>query len=98
MLSPSQQAYCFEEIEDTKGTALYPADGDELFRQLRAVLGEKDANFLTPARGRQAAQVGGGTLIPSPRGKRTLFMALSEYMTLYKPLTQLKPIICRMQL
>ena len=31
MLSPSQQAYCFEEIEDTKGTALYPADGDELF-------------------------------------------------------------------
>lgn len=41
MLSPSQQAYCFEEIEDTKGTALYPADGDELFRQLRAVLGEK---------------------------------------------------------
>ena len=41
MLSPSQQAYCFEEIEDTKGTALYPADGGELFRQLRAVLGEK---------------------------------------------------------
>lgn len=31
-LSPSQQAYCFEEIEDTKGTALYPADGNELFR------------------------------------------------------------------
>ena len=41
MLSPSQQAYCFEEIEDTKGTALYPADGDELFCQLRAVLSEK---------------------------------------------------------
>lgn len=41
MLSPSQQAYCFEEIEDTKGTALYPADGDELFRKLRTVLGEK---------------------------------------------------------
>lgn len=41
MLSPSQQAYCFEEIEDTKGTALYPADGDELFRQLRTALGEK---------------------------------------------------------
>lgn len=41
MLSPSQQAYCFEEIEDTKGTALYPADGDELFCQLRTVLGEK---------------------------------------------------------
>ena len=33
--------YCFEEIEDTKGTALYPADGDELFCQLRAVLSEK---------------------------------------------------------
>lgn len=32
MLSPSQQAYCFEEIEDTKGTAFYPANGDELFR------------------------------------------------------------------
>lgn len=41
MLSPSRQAYCFEEIEDTKGTALYPADGDELFRQLRTALGEK---------------------------------------------------------
>lgn len=41
MLSPSQQAYCFEEIEDTKGTALYPADGDELFCQLRTALGEK---------------------------------------------------------
>ena len=41
MLSPSQQAYCFEEIEDTKGTAFYPADGDELFCQLRAVLGEE---------------------------------------------------------
>ena len=41
MLSPSQQAYCFEEIEDTKGTALYPADGDELFRKLRSALGEK---------------------------------------------------------
>ena len=40
-LSPSQQAYCFEEIEDTKGTALYPADGDELFCQLRTALGEK---------------------------------------------------------
>jgi hypothetical protein len=41
MLSPSQQAYCFEEIEDTKGTVLYPADGDELFCQLRTALGEK---------------------------------------------------------
>ena len=41
VLSPSQQAYCFEEIEDTKGTALYPADGDELFCQLRTALGEK---------------------------------------------------------
>ena len=41
MLSPSQQAYCFEEIEDTKGTALYPADGDKLFCQLRAALTEK---------------------------------------------------------
>ena len=40
-LSPSQQAYCFEEIEDTKGTALYPADGNELFRKLRTALGEK---------------------------------------------------------
>lgn len=40
MLSPSQQAYCFEEIEDTKGTALYPADGDNLFRKLRSALGE----------------------------------------------------------
>ena len=64
MLSPSQQAYCFEEIEDTKGTALYPADGDELFCQLRTALGEKIANFRTPARGRRAAQVGGGTLLP----------------------------------
>ena len=41
MLSPSQQAYCFDEIEDTKGTALYPADGDKLFCQLRAALTEK---------------------------------------------------------
>ena len=41
MLSPSQQAYCFEEIEDTKGTAFYPANGDELFCQLRTALGEK---------------------------------------------------------
>ena len=38
MLSPSQQAYCFEEIEDTKGTAFYPANGDELFRKLRSAL------------------------------------------------------------
>ena len=41
MLSPSQQAYCFEEIEDTKCTAFYPANGDELFRKLRTALGEK---------------------------------------------------------
>ena len=41
MLSPSQQAYCFEEIEDTKGTAFYPANGDELFRKLRTALSEK---------------------------------------------------------
>ena len=41
MLSPSQQAYCFEEIEDTKGAAFYPANGDELFRKLRTALGEK---------------------------------------------------------
>lgn len=41
MLSPSRQAYCFEEIEDTKGTAFYPANGDELFRKLRTALGEK---------------------------------------------------------
>lgn len=38
MLSPSRQAYCFEEIEDTKGTAFYPANGDELFRKLRSAL------------------------------------------------------------
>ena len=38
LLSPSQQAYCFEEIEDTKGTAFYPANGDELFRKLRSAL------------------------------------------------------------
>ena len=30
MLSPSQQAYCFEEIEDTKGTAFYPYASDEI--------------------------------------------------------------------
>ena len=41
MLSPSQQAYCFEEIEDTKGTALYPANGDALFRQLRTAVGAR---------------------------------------------------------
>ena len=41
MLSPSQQAYCFEKVEDTKGTALYPADGDELFRKLRSALSER---------------------------------------------------------
>lgn len=41
MLSPSQQAYCFEEIEDTKGTAIYPANGDELFCQLRTAIDAK---------------------------------------------------------
>lgn len=41
MLSPSQQAYCFEEIEDTKGTAIYPANGDELFCQLRTEIDAK---------------------------------------------------------
>ena len=41
MLPPSQQAYCFEEIEDTKGTAFYPANGDELFRKLRTALSER---------------------------------------------------------
>ena len=41
MLSPSQKAYCFEEIGDTKGTAFYPANGDELFWKLRTALGEK---------------------------------------------------------
>ena len=41
ILSPSQQAYCFEEIEDTKGTAFYPANGDELFCQLRTAVDEK---------------------------------------------------------
>ena len=41
MLSPSRQAYCFEEIEDTKGTAFYPANGDELFRKLRSALSER---------------------------------------------------------
>ena len=41
MLSPSQQAYCFEEIGDTKGTAFYPANGDELFCQLRTAVDEK---------------------------------------------------------
>ena len=41
MLSPSRRAYCFEEIEDTKGTAFYPANGDELFRKLRTALGAR---------------------------------------------------------
>ena len=41
MLSPSQQAYCFEEIGDTKGTAFYPANGDELFCQLRTAVDAK---------------------------------------------------------
>lgn len=41
MLSPSQQAYCFEEIGDTKGTAFYPANGDELFYQLRTAIDAK---------------------------------------------------------
>ena len=41
MLSPSRQADGCEEIEDTKGTAFYPANGDELFRKLRTALGEK---------------------------------------------------------
>lgn len=41
MLSPTQQAYCFEEIGDTKGTAFYPANGDELFCQLRTAVDEK---------------------------------------------------------
>ena len=41
MLSPSQQAYCFEDIGDTKGTAFYPANGDELFCQLRTAVDEK---------------------------------------------------------
>lgn len=41
LLSPSQQAYCFEEIGDTKGTAFYPANVDELLWNLRTALGEK---------------------------------------------------------
>ena len=41
LLSPSQQAYCFEEIGDTKGTAFYPANVDELLWKLRTALGEK---------------------------------------------------------
>lgn len=64
MLSPSQQAYCFEEIEDTKGTALYPADGDELFRQLRAVLGEKAQISERQRAEGELHKLGGGTLIP----------------------------------
>lgn len=38
-LPPSMQEYCFEEIENTKGTDEYPPDGDSLFAQLREVLG-----------------------------------------------------------
>lgn len=41
MLSPSQQSYCFEEVEDTKGTAFYPTNGDELFQELRSALSER---------------------------------------------------------
>ena len=41
MLSPSQQSYCFEEVEDTKGTAFYPTNGDELFQKLRSALSER---------------------------------------------------------
>lgn len=37
-LPPSQQEFCFEEIERLKGTDEYPEDGDELFRQLRMAL------------------------------------------------------------
>lgn len=37
-LPPSQQAFCFEEIEKLKGTDEYPEDGDALFRQLRIAL------------------------------------------------------------
>ena len=40
-LSPSQQSYCFEENEDSKGTGFQPANGDELFRKLRTALSEK---------------------------------------------------------
>ena len=41
MLSPSQQSYCFEEVEDTKGTAFYPTNGVELFQKLRSALSER---------------------------------------------------------
>ena len=37
-LPPSQQEFCFEEIESLKGTDEYPEDGDALFRQLRMAL------------------------------------------------------------
>ncbi len=62
MLSPSQQAYCFEEIEDTKGTALYPADGDELFCQLRTALGE--SKFPNASARKASCTSWGGTLLP----------------------------------
>lgn len=37
-LSPSDQAYCFEEIKSLKGTDEYPPDGDHLLCQLRDIL------------------------------------------------------------
>ena len=40
-LPPSQQEFCFEEIERLKGTEEYPEDGDALFRQLRAALADR---------------------------------------------------------
>lgn len=64
MLSPSQQAYCFEEIEDTKGTAFYPANGDELFRKLRTALGEKAQISERQRAETELHKLGGGTLIP----------------------------------
>ena len=37
-LSPSDQEYCFEEIENLRGTEDYPKDGDLLFQKLRNAL------------------------------------------------------------
>lgn len=37
-LPPSRQEYCFEEIENLRGTEDYPKDGDLLFQKLRNAL------------------------------------------------------------
>lgn len=72
-LPPSQQEFCFEEIERLKGTEEYPEDGDALFRQLRAALADRPQ---IPEEEHEAAEV------QEAGGKLLFFFYLDRYTLL----------------